>query len=171
MNPPIINLDALQSFPIGAPGSEVPEAFQGATVAPISPRIGARKLGYNLTEVPPGKSAFPFHNHYANEEMFFILSGEGELRIGEQRYPVRANDVIACPPGGSETAHQLRNTSSSEVLRYLSVSTAISPDYVQYPDSGKSGAAVYLGRDENGRPKAIRLINREGANLDYWDGE
>ncbi|MBK8286938.1 MAG: cupin domain-containing protein [Ahniella sp.] len=171
MTRPIINLDALQSFPIGAPGSAVPAKFQGATVAPISPRIGAQKLGYNLTEVPPGKAAFPCHNHHANEEMFFILSGEGELRIGDQRYPVRANDVVACPAGGIETAHQLRNTSATESLRYLSVATAISPDYVQYPDSGKSGAAVYLGRDENGRPKAIRLINREAANLDYWDGE
>ena len=39
-------------------------------------------LHYNLTAVPPGKRAFPFHNHRVNEEMFFILEGTGEVRIG-----------------------------------------------------------------------------------------
>lgn len=171
MTRPLINLDELQAVPVSPAGVVVPEKFQGATVAPISHRIGAQKLGYNLTEVPPGKAAFPFHSHFANEEMFFILSGSGELRYGETRYPVRAADVIACPPGDGTHAHQLINTSKTEPLRYLSVSTAITPEYVQYPDSGKSGASMYLGRDETGRPKAIRLLNREADNLGYWDGE
>lgn len=31
--------------------------------ATISDLIGARKLSYNLTELPPGKAQCPFHNH------------------------------------------------------------------------------------------------------------
>src|SRR3954449_7072410 len=38
----------------------------------IAPNLGAKKLGYNLTAVPPGKRAYPFHSHRAREEMFFI---------------------------------------------------------------------------------------------------
>lgn len=171
MTRPILNLDEAIPFPIGGPGATVPERFRGATVAPISHRIGARMLGYNLTEVPPGKAAFPFHHHHGNEEMFLILSGAGTLRYGTETHPVRAFDVIACPPGGPEVAHQLVNTSATEPLRYLSVGTTVSPDLVQYPDSGKAGAAAYFGRDENGRPVALRLLNRVEANLDYWDGE
>ncbi|MEY3975501.1 MAG: hypothetical protein RLZZ33_556 [Pseudomonadota bacterium] len=32
--------------------------------ATISDLIGARKLGYDLTELPPGKAQCPFHNHH-----------------------------------------------------------------------------------------------------------
>jgi uncharacterized cupin superfamily protein len=168
---PVINLDALTPRLITAPPDESPEKYQGAMVAPISHRIGAQKLGYNVTIVPPGKAAFPAHNHYGNEEMFLVLEGEGELRVGAERFPLRVGDVIACPVGGPETAHQIRNTSASTTLRYLAVSTMISPDLYQYPDSGKTGASHHLGRDEHGVPQAIRLRNREADNLGYWEGE
>lgn len=170
MSKPVINLDALKLSPIAAPGA-APDRYVGSSIAPISYHIGAQKLGYNLTEVPPGKAAFPMHNHFANEEMFFILSGQGELRVGADRFPLRAHDVVACPPGDANTAHQIINTSATEPLRYLAVSTAITPELVQYPESGKTGASYFTGRDENGRPKGIRMINREGNNLDYWEGE
>ena len=49
--------------------------------------------------------------------MFFVLHGSGEVRIGEARYPIRAGDIIACPAGGKETAHQIINTGNEE-LRY-----------------------------------------------------
>jgi uncharacterized cupin superfamily protein len=168
---PVINLDALTAHLITHPPDECPEKYRGAMVAPISTHVGAQKLGYNVTIVPPGKCAFPAHNHYGNEEMFLVLEGEGELRVGEARHPLRVGDVIACPVGGPETAHQIRNTSSSTTLRYLAVSTMIYPDLYQYPDSGKTGASHLLGRDERGVPKAIRLRNREADNLGYWDGE
>ncbi|MGL6291176.1 MAG: cupin domain-containing protein, partial [Silanimonas sp.] len=100
---PVINLDALTPRLITNPPDECPDKYRGAMVAPISPRIGAQKLGYNLTIVPPGKAAFPAHNHYGNEEMFLVLEGEGELRVGDARYPLRAGDVVACPVGGPET--------------------------------------------------------------------
>ena len=168
---PVIHLDDLEFFEIGQLKPGAPDGYHGARLAPISSRIGARKLGYNLTEVPPGKAAFPRHNHYAIEEMFFILAGEGELRLGDDCYPVRAGDVVACPTGDASTAHQLRNTSADQPLRYLAVSTADAVDLVQYPDSGKTGAAHVSGRDAQGLPIAVRIMNRSDANLDYWDGE
>src|SRR5947208_9686221 len=79
-----------------------------AKIAPIATTLGAKKLGYNLTVIEPGKRAFPFHNHHANEEMFYVIGGAGTLRFGKNEYPVRAGDVIGCPPGGP--AHQLVNT-------------------------------------------------------------
>jgi uncharacterized cupin superfamily protein len=45
------------------------------------------------------------------DELFVILSGEGALRFGGERYPVRSGDVIVCPAGGVEKVHQLINTS------------------------------------------------------------
>ncbi|MCW8278541.1 cupin domain-containing protein [Pseudomonas sp. PCH199] len=37
---------------------------------------------------------------HANLGMFYIVAGEGEVRLGAERFPIRAGDVIACPAGG-----------------------------------------------------------------------
>lgn len=140
-----------------------------ASLAAIGTRIGARKLGYNLTTVAPGKRAFPFHNHHANEEMFFIVEGTGLLRYGENEYPVREGDVIACPPGGPESAHQLVNTGAIP-LKFLAVSTTIDTEVWEYPDSGKWGA---VGGRPPGRPQEATFAARYVGprTIDYWDGE
>ena len=137
---PVINLDevAIEDRPtFFQPTGSVAERF-GSQSGAVGARIGARLLGYNITAVAPGKRAFPLHNHHANEEMFFILQGSGELRIGDERYSIRAGDFIANPPGGPESAHQIINTGSDE-MRYLAVSTMIYPEAVEYPDSKKIG--------------------------------
>jgi uncharacterized cupin superfamily protein len=142
-----------------------------AKLAPVAPRIGARKLGYNVTVVAPGKRAFPFHNHHANEEMFFVLDGEGVLRFGAQEFTVRKGHFIACPAGGPQVAHQLVNTGSTE-LRYIAVSTTIDTDVWQYPDSGKFGC---IGGRQPGRPLAQATFAAkfvpETADVDYYHGE
>jgi len=102
--------------------------------------------------------------------MFFILHGTGELKIGESTYPVRPGDVIACPPGGKELAHQITNTGAEE-LRYLAVSTKISPEICEYPDSGKFGILADLAPDPDGKPKRFMYVGRESGSIDYWEGE
>jgi uncharacterized cupin superfamily protein len=71
--------------------------------ARIGPLIGAKDLGYSYDVVPPGKRSCPFHSHRAEEEMFFIVRGEGTLRYGDETRKIRAGDVICCPIGGPET--------------------------------------------------------------------
>ena len=41
-------------------------------------------------ELPPGKSAYPYHYHLKDVETFYILSGEGLLRTPEGEKPVMA---------------------------------------------------------------------------------
>src|SRR5579862_7805228 len=121
----VVNIDELKfarwntRFP---PDQQPPMERYGADVAPVSQTLGARKLGYNVTRIDPGKAAYPSHNHRVNEEMFLVLQGTGELRIAGERHPVRAGDIVACPPGDRETAHQLRNTGTTP-LEVLMVST------------------------------------------------
>lgn len=103
--------------------------------------------------------------------MFFILEGEGEARIGDQHYPVRRGDVIACPPGGPETAHQIVNTSETAELRFLAVSTRLSPEICDYPDSGKTGVYAEYPPGPDGKPQGARFLIRTGTTLDYWEGE
>lgn len=133
--------------------------------AQFSASIGARKLGYNLTVLPPGKAQCPFHSHRAEEEMFLILDGTGELRFGDQRYPIRKHDVIACPTGGAEVAHQIINTGDTD-LRYLSLSNVAEIEVCEYPDSNK----LMVGADEPGTPRLRKLFRAE-VTVDYYDRE
>ena len=104
--------------------------------------------------------------------MFFVIEGSGEVRIGSETYPVKKGDVIACPPGGRETAHQLRNTSEDKELKYLAVATNEWPEIAEYPDSDKIGVLARFPAKDDGNPTIMRYIIRDEADVtDYWDGE
>ena len=135
------------------------DAFESASVR-IGPLLGAKDIGYSYDVVPPGKRSCPFHSHRGEEEMFFIVKGRGTLRYGSETRNIRAGDVICCPTGGPETAHQIVNDSDAE-LAYLSVSTMLPAEICEYPDSGKVGA---FG-------SGMRHMTRVGDNVDYWTGE
>jgi uncharacterized cupin superfamily protein len=159
MPKPIVNLDDVAFDDIEDNG--IYTSRRGT----ISDLIGARKLGYNLTILPPGKAQCPFHCHHGEEEMFFILEGEGELRFGDDRFPIRPHDVIACPPGGPEVAHQIVNTGTT-TMRYLALSTRVAVEACEYPDSGK--VSVFVGK--RGERK-LRKMFRAEATVDYYDRE
>ena len=171
MRKPVVNIADIQLRPRAAAYAASGAAAQrfGAQMGEIAPLIGAQKLGYNLTAIPPGKRAFPFHNHRVNEEMFFILEGSGQVRIGAQTHAIRTGDIIACPPGGPESAHQFINTGATD-LKFLAVSTLIYPEICDYPDSGKFLVAENQ-RDADGNVRGFRYIGRAESALDYWDGE
>lgn len=156
---PIANLDDVQFDDVEEDG------LYTSRRARFSDAIGARNLGYNLTVLPPGKAQCPFHSHHGEEEMFLILEGEGELRFGEERYPIRRHDVIACPPGGADVAHQIINT-GTETMRYLAVSSRVAVDACEYPDSGK--VMVVAG---NGSSTKLWKMFRAENTVDYYDRE
>jgi uncharacterized cupin superfamily protein len=157
---PIVNIAdvPLQDFGKG-------EKF-AAKIGRIAPMLGSTGLGCMLTVVPPGKRAFPFHRHHVIHELFFVLSGTGEYRLGDKRHLLRAGDVIAAPAGGE--AHQIINTGSEE-LRYLGLSTLGEVDVVDYPDSGKMAVAAGI-KNADFTTATYRGMGRI-APADYWDGE
>ena len=156
---PIMNLDAVEFDDLEDNGIYTSSRGQ------ISTHIGARNLGYNLTVLPPGKVQCPFHNHHGEEEMFLILEGEGELRFGDQRYPIRKHDVIACPPGGPEVAHQIINTGTT-TMRYLALSTLVEVEACEYPDSQK----VQIVTGKPGQ-RGLRKMFRAETTVQYYDRE
>jgi uncharacterized cupin superfamily protein len=156
---PIMNLDDVEFDDIEENG------LYTSSRGRISAHIGAKKLGYNLTVLPPGKVQCPFHCHHGEEEMFLIIEGEGELRFGDKRYPIRKHDVIACPPGGPDVAHQIINTGKT-TMRYLALSTLLDIETCEYPDSHK--ISIVTGqRGESGVRKMFRAEN----TVDYYDRE
>jgi uncharacterized cupin superfamily protein len=172
MNPPlsspspVVSLDRVELIPRPAewaPTGATAERFD-ASRALLGESLGLKKLGASLTQVAPGKAAYPFHSHRANDELFYVIAGHGELRLGERRLPVSPGDLIGCPCGGLETAHQLINT-GQEPLRYLAISTQIDPEICEYPDSGKVGAYC------DGAGEGFFHLSQQSAQVDYWDGE
>jgi len=64
--------------------------------------------------VSPGATT-TLHYHPRTEEIYYILSGQGQMRIGEETRGVGPGDAIAIAPG---QAHQITNTGST-VLTFL----------------------------------------------------
>lgn len=167
MTSPIVSLAQVNAAPRPQefrPTDPATAARFEASTARLGTGLGLTRLGCNVTVVPPGKAAYPFHSHRANDELFLILAGRGELRLGAARHAVSEGDLIGCPAGDASTAHQLLNTGQAE-LRYLAISSAIDPEVCEYPDSGKVGA--YAGKGADG----FYHLTRSADAADYWAGE
>ena len=161
MSRPLINIADAQTY------SETSGEHFACTMTELASVLPAKAIGANITRVPPGKAAFPYHHHYANEEHFFVLSGTGVLRLGDEIYDVKPNDYIVNPPGGPGRAHQLINNGKEDLV-YLAISTQLLPEVVGYPDSRKTGVRTSWSDD----PSARALIaDSAKSTVSYWQGE
>jgi len=92
------NLDEATPF-ITKDGSEIREllAHRNSSI---------RKQSLAEARIAPGQTTTP-HYHPESEEIYFVLEGSGEMRIGDEVREVHAGDAIAIPPGA---VHQIRNS-------------------------------------------------------------
>jgi uncharacterized cupin superfamily protein len=93
------------------------------------------KLAMNISRLPPGRVGCPFHYHMLDDELFYILSGTGVLRFGQDIIPIRPGDTISCP-AGSGVAHQIANTGHEDLV-YLGIGANSRNEVCGFPDSGK----------------------------------
>jgi uncharacterized cupin superfamily protein len=134
--------------------------------ARVGRQAGAERIGASLFELPPGEATFPYHYHFANEELLVVVEGRPSLRTPEGSRELRAGDVVAFP-AGERGAHQLVNRSEAPV-KLLLVSEMIGPDVVVMPDSGKVQAREKPpGSVEQGFWEIFRSADR----VDYFEGE
>jgi uncharacterized cupin superfamily protein len=142
---------------------ERPEGFRGRR-ARIGYELGTELIGASLFEVPPGEAAYPYHYHYADEEMLIVLSGRPTLRTPEGERKLEEGEVVRFELG-KQGAHQVFNR-SEEVVTFLAVSSHGRPDVVVYPDSDKIGVGERLPRGGG-----LRAFFRRGDRVGYFDGE
>ena len=126
----------------------------------VVPFGASRNAIVSVYEIPPGKSAYPYHYHHNNEETFFILSGEGTLRTPDGEKIVKSGDFLFFP-SGAKGAHKLTNSSATENLVYIDFDVVHEIDITAYPDSDKLGI---WGMGIN------KLFRKEDA-VNYYDGE
>lgn len=130
---------------------------------------GGEKLGASLYKLMPGKKAFPYHFHHANEEAVFILEGEGTIRINNEMREVSKGDYIAFPIG-PEHAHQIINTSKNALI-FLCFSTMNHPDISEYPDSKKFGVSAGAAPGAKQEKFLLKAYFLKESNVPYFEGE
>jgi len=117
---------------------------------------GSVRTGLSYISVSPGGLSNPPHCHAAEEELFVVLEGDGDLLLdGAAPQPVRAGSVVA-RPAGTGIAHAFRAGERGLVL--LAFGQRVASDICFYPRSGKLSVRGV---------KAIFRVQR----VDYWDGE
>ena len=114
----------------------------------------------SIFDIPPHKSAYPYHYHHKNEETFYILSGEGILKTPEGEKKVAAGDLLFFPTG-PQGCHKLTNCSDTENLVYIDFDVVHDVDIAVYPDSEKIGIWGM----------GINQIFPQNSNVDYYTGE
>jgi len=75
-------------------------AGQGGQVIPAQ----GFSMGYSVLE--PRGGQVPWHNQ-TQEEIYYIVQGEGEICVGTERSPIKAGQAVYMPP---TQFHQLTNT-------------------------------------------------------------
>ena len=121
---------------------------------------GSRATGLRHVVLEPGQMSCPPHHHTAEEELFVVLDGTGELQLydnGAQlvdRTALRAGSIVS-RPAGTGMAHAL--VAGDDGLTYLAYGTRDPNEIVFYPRSRKA----WLGR----------VMVRLDPAGDYWEGE
>src|SRR3954468_15755488 len=132
--------------------------------ARIGYELGSGGVGDILWELPPGEAAYPYHFHYADEELVIVLRGRPTLRTPEGERELEEGEALRFGLG-EEGAHQLINR-GDEAVTFLAVSSHGRPDVVVYPDAGKIGVGERLPRGGG-----LRAYFRRSDEVGYFDGE
>jgi mannose-6-phosphate isomerase-like protein (cupin superfamily) len=102
----IQNLDHVPAFTT-LDGSEIRELLSHRNSVIRNQSLAEARL-------PPGQATTP-HYHPRCEEIYYIVSGSGQMRIDHEAQDVGRGDAIAIPPGA---VHQNVNTGNGD-LRLL----------------------------------------------------
>jgi uncharacterized cupin superfamily protein len=129
-------------------------------------RVKAGMLAMSVYELLPGQTQCPYHFHHGNDELLVVLRGTPTLRTPEGEQELQPGDAIPFP-AGKEGAHQVYNR-TSEPVRYFVAARHVTPEVVEYPDSGKLAAMAY---SESHRGGPLATWHRFDDAADFFDGE
>ncbi len=110
------NLDQLPSF-VTADGSSIRELAGPSWTA-------ARAQSLAEATVAPG-GATAEHYHPRAEELYYFVSGEGRMRLGQAESAIAAGDCVVIPPG---TIHKLWNEGGEPLVLLCCCAPAYSDD-------------------------------------------
>jgi uncharacterized cupin superfamily protein len=108
-----------------------------------------------ISRIPAGKSACPYHSHSAQWEFYHVIAGKGTVRHANGKTAIQTGDAFIFQPG---EPHEIINDSLEDLIFYVVADNPIG-ESCYYPDSKK-----WLVRSPE-----RRLIRSDALN--YYDGE
>jgi uncharacterized cupin superfamily protein len=96
-----------------------------------SHQLGADRLVLAQDEMPPDTHNTDLHIHSAREEAWFVRSGSGTARLGEEGYPLRAGSFWLCPEN-TGVGHRIEV--GSEGMQLVTMGDLIPGDVCVYPE-------------------------------------
>ena len=99
---------------------EYPGHFGGAlSKALVGPQnSGSRLLDFRISRYAPN-AYVQEHVHKVQEQVYYVLEGEGILMLGKKRHLMRPHDYVYIPPG---VPHSFTNTGTAGLV-FLVVTT------------------------------------------------
>ena len=155
-------MSAIDSRVVNIDQLKLEHSIKAASSRPMrTPRAVPRRQGPRLfvRRRPARQARLSFSQPSRRRGDVFVVKGEGTLRYGDETRKIRAGDVICCPTGGPETAHQIVNDSDA-ALAYLSVSTMCRRSV---PIPGFEKDRRFGG--------GLRHMTRVDHHIDYWADE
>jgi uncharacterized cupin superfamily protein len=88
-----------------------------------------------IVEVAPGNLAFSYHYHQLQEEVFYIIEGQGVLETIDGDIPVQAGDTLSFPVGLGGS-HAMKNCSNAPLI-YIDFTTVSPIEIACLPKANK----------------------------------
>ena len=112
-----------------------PSPHQRTLKVLLSPSLQdvAQGLAMGMVMLPPGQTSPP-HSHEREQEVWYVVSGKGRIRIGREEAELRPDTIVVSPPG---VKHQLTNDGPEE-LKAIWLFTPAGPETSYLPPEQES---------------------------------
>ena len=135
------------------------------------------RLGGFARHALQGRKTSDHHKHENTEQVYYILSGSGEVLFDNKRYPVKSGDSVYLPSG---VYHQMFNDMNEAWLEHHVISMNVEGNggkftirnWNQVPPQGDGAGAIrwrqlgYKGKEEINCLRGMRFIDREAVQPD-----
>jgi mannose-6-phosphate isomerase-like protein (cupin superfamily) len=128
-NGPIMKLDkplkAIVQKMAQLPWKEYPGHFGGALSKELAgpETVGSSRVDFRISRYAP-MAYVQEHQHQIQEQVYYVLEGEGVLTLGDQSHLMRPHDYVYVPPG---VRHSFTNT-GLDGLVFLVITTPASDE-------------------------------------------
>jgi len=107
------------------PWKEYPGHFGGALSKELAgpATTGSARVDFRISHYAP-MACVQEHVHKVQEQIYYVLEGEGMLTLDDQRHLMRPHDYVYVPPG---IRHSFTNTGTAGLV-FLVITTPASDD-------------------------------------------
>lgn len=120
--------------PATAPTKEL-RYGRGSVIRLVDADIGAKQVDLHLNTINAGTAPGPYHLHRQVENVYYVLEGQGVIRIDGTDHHVSPGQAVFIPPDVPHSAHN----EGDSPLRLLEIYAPVNVDFVEVDDPTEGG--------------------------------